>query len=479
MLSPSPLPLPPPSTWLLAVGISLSATLINNVGMLNMKKSMMSESLSDTLIDVSTSAWQKIRWRWVLGFTAYLVGQVFSMIALGFGPQSMMAALGAFSLVVNTFTSPCILGEVVTFFHVGATLVIISGVILVVCWSKKQSQHYSITDLEERFQQVPFLITAAAMVSLLFAMFVMYGPICSFKSCNTKNKKETKIENNASNDDEKEHEEHEEFTATGLPPIGCAFVAAVSSASTNLFAKCTMSILLAHNASEWYLDFTTWMIIGGLIVTAIGTVVFLNLGLNSKDGALFIIPVFFVMVLLCTTLVAAVFFGDFNSLPAFSILMLAIGAFLTLAGVYAIASHDVKNDPLEIEEEMKDPLLNNETTNYDTVNTVNNVDTENGERNRSRTRTLSNAISIRNRTRRASMTNKFTLNRLAYDRGRLGSIYEETVNVVGGDDGGENNGGSSTIGSSTSRGGHNRNKSRRESRRSRTYSANIFGFGVA
>ena len=130
-----------------------------------------------------------------------------------------------------------------------------------------------------------------------------------------------------------------------LPPLYCAFIASICSAGTNLFAKCTMAILLAHSATEWYANLTFWIIVTGLGATAVGTVVFLNLGLNSDADALFIVPVFFVMVLLSTTTVAAVYFGDFYGMPTFHLVMLGIGALLTLSGVYALASFDIANDP--------------------------------------------------------------------------------------------------------------------------------------
>ena len=480
------------SQWIIAVGMSLGATLINNVGMLHMKASMMENSLTR----IQRPAWKQLRW--LLGFIAYIVGQIFAMVSLGFGPQSMMAALGAFSLVVNVFTSPCILGEVVTCFHIGSTFVIIFGVIIVVSFSKKKAQHYTIEELEGRFQQTPFLITGATMGVLLVIMFFRYGPL---RCCNNKEELLEKergtaaaqegttrqeIEKGEKREVKGKEENAEEsmdlVAAGGLPPICCAFVASICSASTNLCAKCTMSILMAHGPEVWYTSVVAWVIILGLVTTAVGTVVFLNLGLNSKNGALFIIPVFFVMVLLSTTLVAAVFFGDFDSLPMFHILMLALGAVFTLMGVYALASHDVKNDPLSEIAPMEEPLLVDDYGHGNSADDINKEEQQKQSstavRQRRKSTRANSSIAIQRHVRRASLSKRFTLNPQAYSESfrhkRLGSVLENEVMDTEEDQIRSTNPESKNqIGSTTTR---TRGRTRG---RTRTYSANVIGLGLA
>ena len=171
--APSPGTTPPHTlhaTWEIGVALSLTGTLLNQGGMLHMKLSLMKNSLRPDPVSVLKQI------RWLLGFVLYIGGQIVAMIALGFGPQSMMAALGAFSLVVNTVLSPCILGETLTCFHIGATAVIIGGVCLIVLFSKKSSQHYTIDDLEARFASTPFEITAGCMLGALVLLFFAHGP---------------------------------------------------------------------------------------------------------------------------------------------------------------------------------------------------------------------------------------------------------------------------------------------------------------
>jgi drug/metabolite transporter (DMT)-like permease len=363
----------PHSAYLLAIVISLTATCVNNVGMLHMKLSLMRNAAREAPLPVCQQL------RWILGFSFYLCGQIGAMVALGFGPQSMLAALGAFSLVVNVFTSPCILGERLTWFHIMATLVIVGGVCIVVMFSKKTSQHYTMGELEQMFTQDAFLSVASVLLVILLGMFLAYGPCSPRRICPIKKTAAatSRGNNNSNNTVQHDHRSKEKrllgepadaadaadvaaddrdgysrmdvpsaiAAIKPLPPLYCAFIASICSAGTNLFAKCTMAILLAHNASEWYASLTFWAIVVLLGATAVGTVVFLNLGLNSDADALFIVPVFFVMVLLSTTTVAAVYFGDFYGMSAFHLAMLGVGALLTLSGVYALASFDVANDP--------------------------------------------------------------------------------------------------------------------------------------
>ena len=503
--TPSPsssfLPPPPPShQWLVAVGLSLGATLVNNVGMLHMKYSMMENSLLDD-ITLQKPTWKQVRW--VIGFSAYIVGQLGAMVSLGFGPQSMMAALGAFSLVVNVFTSPCILGEKVTCYHVSSTFLIIAGVIIVVCFSKKKAQHYTITQLEHRFQQIPFLITASILFCVLLLMFVKYGLRQYCSCCNRRvqsNEEERgKPSNKAGNQDEDDEDDEDDSNQdNGLPPLYCAFIASICSASTNLCAKCTMAILMAHTGDEWLTSLPAWFIIFGLITTAVGTVVFLNLGLNSDDGALFIIPVFFVMVLLCTTLVAAVFFGDFDAMPVLDLAMLAVGAVLTLVGVYALASYDVNNDPLaDCEADMEEPLLAGGASGASGASGAGDGSQKGGRRSSSQMMAAgaTSIQTIQRHVRRASSKRRFSLNPHAYaesfvHRRRLGSVMEEGAFVeddeeAGVDEGKDREGDrhetTGRVGKNGSRRRSTRGGSsvlgggRRKSRRSRTYSANVLG----
>ena len=368
--------------YLVAIAISLTATCVNNVGMLHMKLSLMKNAARTEPLPVFKQL------RWILGFVFYLCGQIGAMVALGFGPQSMLAALGAFSLVVNVFTSPCILGEKLTVFHVFATLVIVGGVCLVVMFSKKTSQHYNISELEHMFMQESFISVASVLLIILFGMFLAYGPCSPQRICRKGADKSTKktsgnFKDNSQNvltsdlehslnkglpvDIKSRNSDSEPMDVPAaiasikpLPPLYCAFIASICSAGTNLFAKCIMAILLAHNASEWYTSLTFWIIFILLGATAVGTVVFLNLGLNSDADALFIVPVFFVMVLLSTTTVAAVYFGDFDGMSAFHLSMLGLGALMTLAGVYALASFDVANDP-DLDDNVDDNEDNDET----------------------------------------------------------------------------------------------------------------------
>ncbi len=462
--SPSPGGAPPhhhhAGTWVVGVALSLAGTLLNQGGMLHMKLSLMNNSLRHDPVSVLRQL------RWLLGFVFYIGGQIVAMVALGFGPQSMMAALGAFSLVVNTVLSPCILGETLTCFHVGATAVIIGGVCLIVLYSKKSSQHYTIDDLEARFASTPFEITAGCLLGVLALMFLAHGPCSPTRLCGG-----TRSGGGGGGDGADDTERQQAaagFHARGrgvratlseaaarvakktlppppppknMPPIYCAFVASVCSASTNLFAKCTMAVLLAHDGSTWVSSLQVWFIFGGLIITAVGTVVFLNMGLNSDADALFIVPVFFVMVLLSTTLVAAVFFGDFDGMSAFHLAMLALGALLTLAGVYGLASYEVTNDPLndmddsdDAEEEEGEKEEDGGAaleSGDDTVVTANRRTPLLADR---RTSTSARRRSVKIAVRRASTSRRFSLNASAYGesftvmaapRSRLSSVAEE------------------------------------------------------
>ena len=53
-----------------------------------------------------------------------------------------------------------------------ATLVIVGGVCIVVVFSKKTSQHYTIDELEHMFTQDAFLSVAGVLLVILLGMFL-------------------------------------------------------------------------------------------------------------------------------------------------------------------------------------------------------------------------------------------------------------------------------------------------------------------
>ena len=167
------------------------------------------------------------------------------------------------------------------------TLVIVGGVCVVVLFSKKSSQHYTIDDLEQMFTQEGFLSVAGVLVVILLGMFLAYGP-CSPRRICPKRLPKANNNNNTVQHEKRLIEAAEDNRLTGmessnidvpaaiaavqpLPPLYCAFIASICSAGTNLFAKCTMAILLAHSATEWYANLTFWIIVTGLGATAVGT----------------------------------------------------------------------------------------------------------------------------------------------------------------------------------------------------------------
>lgn len=339
--------------WIIAVAISLTASTINTLGMLLQKRSHMD---NEQLPQESRRS-ECRRWKWVLGFALYVSGQLSNGAALAYGDQSMLAALGAFSLVVNTLLSPCMLGEILSKRHVLCTLVIVAGVSVVVVFSSKKDTNYTLESLLDLFKRTAFLITTGALALVLIYEFITYGPCrgsadsgSPAASANALPEKTSRLNADTPLLEKASLQQPAppQHDAKSMPPLHCAFISAVCSSFTTVLMK-SVTMLVKSSFTLHVFEFAhlvPWVLLIGLIISAIGTVVFLNKGLNSEANALYIVPAYFVMILVFTTLMGAVFFGDLDHVSILNGLMMLLGMVITISGVYLLSQHDVQNDPL-------------------------------------------------------------------------------------------------------------------------------------
>lgn len=77
---------------------------------------------------------------WWVGFTVFMVGELFNFASMSFASQTLLAVLGCFSPLSNVFMAPCLLGEAITRADLLALPLIVGGAVLVVLYSDHKSQ---------------------------------------------------------------------------------------------------------------------------------------------------------------------------------------------------------------------------------------------------------------------------------------------------------------------------------------------------
>merc|ERR1711871_1136718 len=83
---------------------------------------------------------------------------------------------------------------------------------------------------------------------------------------------------------------------------------------------------------------------GMTVVCGVLSIKALNEGLQSSAKALFLIPFYFVLVLIGQVGCGATYFGDFDSMKTVHVIFVCSGVTLTIVGVWISSMHDAKND---------------------------------------------------------------------------------------------------------------------------------------
>lgn len=110
---------------------------------------------------------------WVVGFLIFLIGQLFSFLAMAYISQSVIACLSALSLVSNAVFAPCLLQESLTYFHIFSLACIIFGCLAVTLCSDRRSQDFTLMELMD-LASSPLFIFYISLIVLVLCFTVVY-----------------------------------------------------------------------------------------------------------------------------------------------------------------------------------------------------------------------------------------------------------------------------------------------------------------
>lgn len=290
------------SGWLVGVGLCLTGAAGTCLGM-NMQK--LSHLRNDALPEKEQKGYVQQK-AWVAGFAVFTVGQLLNLASLSFASQSLLATLSSFALVCNVFFAPCLLHEPVNWRHFMATVVIIGGSVVVVLFSAKTPQEYTLAQLVAQFEAVGFIAYAGVTGGVMLACIV-------FHMCN------------------REHP----WTA----PI-CAFIAALLGSFSLLMGKCSMQLIKSTIADSAQLkDPATYAIITVFIMCAVSNIHFINMGLQS-GSALLVVPMYYVLNMLFSIASGIIYFQEWSQFTTTSAIMFSLGVLLTVIGVFVLSRID-------------------------------------------------------------------------------------------------------------------------------------------
>ncbi|GES79646.1 magnesium transporter NIPA-domain-containing protein [Rhizophagus clarus] len=108
---------------------------------------------------------------WGFGFTIYVIGSLLSFIALKFAPQSLVAPLGAVSLVINLLIAPILHNQKLTISDSIGVIIIIAGSVVITIFSGIVMEDYKLCALIELFKRVQTIIYLSVIGVFIFSLF--------------------------------------------------------------------------------------------------------------------------------------------------------------------------------------------------------------------------------------------------------------------------------------------------------------------
>lgn len=254
---------------------------------------------------------------WWLGFALMCLGEAGNFVSYGFAPASLIAPLGAVSLLSNVVIAPVVLHETVQASDVlGIALAIVGAVAVVSCAGPSSSPPWSPAQLGAAMARPTFVTYSALMLCL--ACVLMY--VCS--------------------------------TPWGqrsvLAHVG---VCAVFGGFTVLATKGISSFLVLH-AAQPSLHLLHEPLVYGLVVvlasTAVLQLVYLNRALQHFDARQ-VIPTQFVVFTISTIVGSSILYRDFAAMAWGRVVGFVAGILGTFLGVFVLSRGTVAPTPVVAE----------------------------------------------------------------------------------------------------------------------------------
>ncbi|KAJ2328550.1 hypothetical protein IWW51_001137, partial [Coemansia sp. RSA 2702] len=109
---------------------------------------------------------------WLLGLAIFVLGNAVNFIALQFAPQSLVAPLGAVSLVTNVIIAPLLNNEKIGLFDIGGIALIIAGCVIVVVFSGIVQQNFRLCVLVQLLKAKPTVLYLCVIAAAIIAIYV-------------------------------------------------------------------------------------------------------------------------------------------------------------------------------------------------------------------------------------------------------------------------------------------------------------------
>lgn len=251
---------------------------------------------------------------WLVGLILIALGAIGDFEALGFAPQSLVAAVGGgFTVLANVFFAHLWLGQVLTRSDVVGTSLIIVGVVLSTV-ANEPDQQMSLAELEKQFFQLGFLVYLGVMTAVLGGIFGQIEAILRLPRAVNEHKYR-------------------------LLPFMYATASGIFGSFSVLLAKCaSILLILTISGENQFVYFTTYLFMGGMMCTLVLQTDLLNRAIMAGD-TLSVFPMFQCFWIGSSVVGGVVFYEKYTRFSLFDWICLPIALAFIIAGIYLLAKH--------------------------------------------------------------------------------------------------------------------------------------------
>lgn len=331
--------------WVVGAMLSVAGSVASNLGLNIQKYAFMKE-------DAKLSKDKRKFWKnpiWWLGFAGVVLGAMGDFAALGLAAQSIVAPIGSLKLLANIFFAHFWLGEVLTKFDLIGTFFIISGSTMAVLFGDHTQKGYTVQELTWYWKQPSAIIYMCAAILLIIVFYALSKYIEPIKT--KLNDEITKYDQCMAEDRvqdasfydinitemEKEYKKYEK-----LHPFSYCAVAGIFGGGNMLFGKMVAEMLGATFKGCGQMQYVqTWVFIFLMVSSIYLQIIFLAKGLSFFD-AMYVVPVFECIFIVCSTIGGAAFFQEFSSFSWLQSIFFPLGICSTLLGVMLLTMRQMR-----------------------------------------------------------------------------------------------------------------------------------------
>ncbi|KAJ2037673.1 hypothetical protein H4S03_002813 [Coemansia sp. S3946] len=303
---------------------------------------------------------------WLVGLVIFILGNVVNFIALQFAPQSLVAPLGAVSLVTNVIIAPLLNDEKISLFDVGGIVLIIAGCVVVVVFSGIVQQDYRLCVLIQLLKAKPTVLYLCLIFVLILAIYIFLWTVergvthylqehhqlgdsdtltivHTHESLPNPNPPATWFQKTTRTLLQNPLLIFDRYVCPISPssrhvqyglPLAYASLGSLMATLTTLFAKSLVNLLSVSifDHDNQFTSFITWGILLVTAFTAASQVYWINQGLQRYD-ALLQVPVFYVVWTVFDIIGGGVYFNEFKLFTTVKYVLFAVGVAIIFSGV--------------------------------------------------------------------------------------------------------------------------------------------------